>query len=100
MKIGYFMENLSQFQSFAQVTTALSGSTYPTSNIFYPYIVDVKIALKTAMESTDLNLKRMTDAMMDKFDKYWEERNIMVIVTILDPRCKMRFITWCFQQMY
>lgn len=24
----------------------------------------------------------------------------MVIATILDPRYKMRFITWCFQQMY
>ena len=38
-------------------------------------------------------LKKMGAAMLDKFDKYWEEKNnVMVISTILDPRFKMRYI--------
>jgi hypothetical protein len=39
----------------AEVSTAFSGSTYPTSNIFYPHIVNVKIALREACESTNQN---------------------------------------------
>lgn len=88
-------------KSLAEVTSAFSGSTYPTTNIFYPYIVNVKVALRAAIASGDDELKLMADAMLDKFDKYWEEKNnVMVLATILDPRFKMRFIGWCFNQMY
>ena len=88
-------------KSLAEVTSAFSGSTYPTANIFYPYIVNVKIALRAAIASRDDHLKLMATAMLDKFDKYWEEKNnVMVLATILDPRFKMRFIGWCFNQMY
>jgi hypothetical protein len=43
----------------------------------------------------------MATAMLEKFDKYWEEKNnVMVIATILDPRFKMRYFTWCFEELY
>lgn len=87
--------------SLAKVTTALSASSYPTANLFYPHIVDVKIALRTAMDSNNPKLKQMGTAMMDKFNKYWEEKNnVMVIATILDPRYKMRYIEWCFGKIF
>jgi len=39
--------------------------------------------------------------MLDKFDKYWEEKNnVMVIATILDPRFKMRYIQFYFNGLY
>ena len=42
-------------------------------------------------------LKKMGAAMLDKFDKYWEEKNnVMVIATIPDPRFKMRYIQFYF----
>jgi hypothetical protein len=85
----------------AEVSTAFSGSTYPTSNIFYPHIVNVKIALREACESTKPELKAMGEAMMDKFNKYWEEpNNVMVIATILDPRYKLKYIKWGFYKIY
>ncbi|KAJ1289103.1 hypothetical protein BS78_02G139400 [Paspalum vaginatum] len=87
--------------SLAKVTTALSASSYPTANLFYPHIVDVKIALRAAMVSNSLNMGRMDTAMMEKFNKYWDEKNnVMVIATILDPRYKMRYIEWCFGKMF
>jgi len=87
--------------SLAKVTTALSASSYPTTNLFYPHIVDVKIALRAAMFSNNLNLKKMGTAMMEKFNKYWEEKNnVMVVATILDPRYKMRYIEWCFGRIF
>ena len=42
----------------------------------------------------------MAAAMLDKFDKYWEVRNnLMAIATILDPRFKMRYISYSFEQL-
>jgi hypothetical protein len=85
----------------SEVSTAFSGSTYPTSNIFYPHIVNVKIALIEACESTKPELKTMGEAMMDKFNKYWEEpNNVMVIATVLDPRYKLKYIKWGFYKIY
>ncbi|XP_066163781.1 zinc finger BED domain-containing protein RICESLEEPER 2-like [Oryza sativa Japonica Group] len=87
--------------SLAEVTTAFSGSTYPTANIFYPHIVNVKVALRDACASEDANLKNMGKAMLDKFDKYWNvKNNAMVLATVLDPRYKLRFIEWCFKKIY
>lgn len=43
------------------------------------------------MAHDDECYKKMGDAVMDKFDKYWDEpNNVMVLATILDPRYKMR----------
>lgn len=87
--------------SLAEVTTAFSGSIYPTANIFYPHIVNVKVALRDACASQDANLKNMGKAMLDKFDKYWNvKNNAMVLATVLDPRYKLRFIEWCFKKIY
>ena len=43
----------------AGATTAFSGSVYPTANVFYPYILKVKIALLKAKNSKDPYLKKM-----------------------------------------
>jgi hypothetical protein len=42
------------------------------------------------MVSNNLNLRKMGNAMMEKFNKYLEEKNnVMVIATILDLGYKM-----------
>lgn len=88
-------------ESLAEVTNAFSGSLYPTSNIFYPYIVGVKLAIKRAMTSDSDHYKEMGEAMLEKFDKYWEEKNnAMVIATVFDPRYKMNYIEWAFGELY
>jgi hypothetical protein len=39
--------------------------------------------------------------MMDKFEKYWEEtNNVMVLATILDPWYKLLYIEWGFNELY
>jgi hypothetical protein len=88
-------------KAMSGIMNAFSGSIYPAANVFYPYIVSVKIALVEAQQSANTYLKAMATSMLDKFNKYWEERNnIMVIATILDPRFKMRYIKWSFTQIY
>jgi hypothetical protein len=83
------------------VTTAFSAQSYPTANIFYPHIVSIKIALVKAMKHKNAIYKKMGEAMMEKFNKYWEEKNnVMVLATILDPRYKLLYIKWAFYELY
>lgn len=50
-------------------------------------------ALLKAKNSNDPYLKKICAVVLEKFDKYWKEKNnIMVIVTILYPRFKMIYI--------
>jgi hypothetical protein len=77
----------------AEATNAFSVSTYPTINMFYAYILHVKMALKEAHKSGNAYMISMVDAMFEKFDKYWEVRNnVIMIATIMDPRFKMKYI--------
>ncbi|XBI14150.1 hypothetical protein VPH35_140782 [Triticum aestivum] len=53
------------------------------------------------MTSDSDHYKEMGEAMLEKFDKYWEEKNnAMVIATIFDPRYKMGYIEWAFGELY
>jgi hypothetical protein len=87
--------------AFAQVTTAFSAQQYPTANIFYRHIVSIKIELRKAIAHRNPTYNAMGEAMMEKFNKYWEEKNnVMVLATILDPRYKMFYIDWAFKELY
>jgi hypothetical protein len=86
--------------TMSEATSAFSASTYPTANVFFPYILQVKMALKEAQKSGNAYMISMADAMLEKFYKYWEVRNVMAIATILDPRFKMRYIRSAFGNIY
>ncbi|XP_063946130.1 zinc finger BED domain-containing protein RICESLEEPER 2-like [Daucus carota subsp. sativus] len=89
---------------FNSATNIISGSEYPTSNLFLNEVYRVKVVLdKKHSEITDEEdfMYSMIEAMKQKFDKYWGEVNLlMAIGAILDPRCKMRVIEFCFPKMY
>jgi hypothetical protein len=69
--------------TMAEASTAFSASTYPTANVFYPYIINVNIAVKLAQQSGDAYMVSMADAMLNKFDKYWELRNNVMVIAII-----------------
>jgi hypothetical protein len=63
--------------------------------------VSIKIALRKAIAHRNPTDKAMGEAMMEKFNKYWEEKNnVMVLATILDPRYKMFYIDGAFKELY
>ncbi|GFZ15577.1 hypothetical protein Acr_24g0017670 [Actinidia rufa] len=54
-------------------------------------------------KSVDENdyIRAMALKMKKKFDKYWGECNLlMAIGAVLDPRCKMMVIEFCFPEIY
>lgn len=87
--------------AFNEVTKIVSGTHYPTSNLFLSEIKMVKHILDKRATDPNLHIREMTEAMKEKFDKYWGESNlVMSIGAVLDPRFKMKLPTFCFPTLY
>ncbi|XP_074303624.1 zinc finger BED domain-containing protein RICESLEEPER 2-like [Silene latifolia] len=68
---------------FNDTTNIISGSEYPTSNLFLDEIYRIKVLLDT------------------QFDKYWDQCNLlMAIGAVLDPRLKMKVVEITFPKMF
>ncbi|XP_072980770.1 zinc finger BED domain-containing protein RICESLEEPER 2-like [Typha angustifolia] len=88
-------------KKFYDVTQIISGSSYPTANLFLIDLWKVKEALNKGCESEFYFLKDMAIEMRKKFDKYWEECDMLLAVAaVLDPRYKMKLINFCFPKIY
>lgn len=86
---------------FDMVTNLISGTDYPTSNLFLPELWHIKTILDEACFSEDSCLTKMATKMKMKLDKYWGDYNLLIsLVAILDPRNKLKFIDFAFGQIY
>jgi hypothetical protein len=86
---------------FNDVTNIVSGSDYPTSNLFLSEVWGMKEILhKKSMDKNEY-MRSMAAKMLEKFDKYWGESNLLMsIAAVLDPRYKMKLINFCFPYIY
>ncbi|XP_058785499.1 zinc finger BED domain-containing protein RICESLEEPER 2-like [Vicia villosa] len=86
---------------FNRATHVISGSEYPTANLYLSKVWKVKEILVKAGEDEDLFMREMAGPMKIKFDKYWGECNmLMAIASVLDPRCKFHMVRICFPKIY
>ncbi|KAK4421424.1 Zinc finger BED domain-containing protein RICESLEEPER 2 [Sesamum alatum] len=91
----------SVLELFWTATHIISGSDYPTSNLFLNEVSRVKVLLDKKILENDMFIQDMVARMKVKFDKYWGETNLlMFIAAVLDPRCKLRAIEFCFPRLY
>ncbi|XP_031277065.1 zinc finger BED domain-containing protein RICESLEEPER 2-like [Pistacia vera] len=86
---------------FNTITNIISGSDYPTANLFLSEVFRVKVMLDAkAMDANDF-IRDMVKRMKKKFDKYWGECNLlMCVASVVDPRCKKAMLEYCFPRMY
>lgn len=86
---------------FCDVTKVVSGTEYPTSNLFLSEIRLVKQVIDKMIIHSNFHIREMAREMKLKFDKYWGETNlIMSIGAVMDPRFKMKLPIFTFPTLY
>ncbi|XP_074367079.1 zinc finger BED domain-containing protein RICESLEEPER 1-like [Apium graveolens] len=85
---------------FDDASVHFSGSKYPTSNVFFPDICEIKLQLREWEKSPDECLQMMAGPMNLKFSKYWDECSICLVVVILDPRFKIDIIEYYYDKIF
>ncbi|XP_028794972.1 zinc finger BED domain-containing protein RICESLEEPER 2-like [Neltuma alba] len=91
-------------QEFHGITLQFSGSTTVTSNICFQNIVDVFTILNEHVDDPNSLLCEMAMRMKIKYDKYWGDLQtlnpLLVIAVVLDPRYKMKYLTFAVEEMF
>jgi hypothetical protein len=78
---------------FFDITELLSGSKYVTTNIFFPQICGIRLAICKWRSSDYELIKAMSEEMKNKFEKYWKDvHGLMAIATVLDPWFKLHML--------
>ncbi|XP_050908345.1 zinc finger BED domain-containing protein RICESLEEPER 2-like [Lathyrus oleraceus] len=86
---------------FNVVTNIISGSEYPTANVYLAEVFRIKLVLDQAIQDEYDFMKEMAKAMKGKFDKYWSQCNlVMSLASVLDPGIKMMGVNMCFPLIY
>ncbi|KAG6489546.1 hypothetical protein ZIOFF_050820 [Zingiber officinale] len=91
----------SKLEMFFDATELFSGTKYPTINLFFATICDIKLAIGDWLLSDDNLVKTMATNMKVKFEKYWDIMNcLLAIGSILDPRYKMKTVQFYYPLVY
>ncbi|KAI0499109.1 hypothetical protein KFK09_020010 [Dendrobium nobile] len=86
---------------FNEATNIISGTEYPTSNLFLSQICIIKKVIDDRSISSDEFIRNMTMKMKEKFDKYWGECNLlMAFGAIMDHRMKFLVIEFAYPKIY
>ncbi|CAI0388952.1 unnamed protein product [Linum tenue] len=86
---------------FYQATLVFSGTKYPTANLFFPIICEIKLALKQWADCGIDIIESMSLEMIEKYDKYWSEVHlVMGVAVVLDPRYKAEVFQCYFPKIY
>ncbi|KAL7147969.1 hypothetical protein ABFS83_06G146700 [Erythranthe nasuta] len=90
-----------KLELFHRVTRLFSSTTYPTANLYFPQVCQIKIHLNEWSTSTNNVIKNMALSMLEKFDSYWDViHGIMGVAAILDPQFKMKLVDYLFKKIY
>ena len=76
---------------FDQMTNLISGSSYPTSNLYFMELWKIQSWLRSNEFCENEVIGEMVASMKVKFDKYWTDySDILVIAAVLDPSLKLK----------
>jgi hypothetical protein len=86
---------------FCHATNVISGSNYPTSNLYFLEIWGVKIVLDEQEKSENATIRVMVKEMKKKFHKYFMESYLTNCVPLVfDPRFKMEHVEFRLKQYF
>jgi hypothetical protein len=85
---------------FYEATKLLSGSHYPTANLFFSEFCEINLKLIEWDKSKNSFIVSMAKSMKEKFDKYWGLSNAaLAVACFLDPRYKMKVVEFYYSEM-
>ncbi|KAJ3686466.1 hypothetical protein LUZ61_015630 [Rhynchospora tenuis] len=85
---------------FYTVTNKLSGTKYPTLNLFFPEYCEVYLTLNKMSNSKHAFIVNMSHDMLAKWEKYWKAGSVLLaIACVLDPRCKIDVVEYYFDKL-
>lgn len=86
---------------FHEIISVFANAKYTTANLYFPVVFSAYLKLREEMGSIDEYLRSMAALMFSKFEKYWSDCHILLIIAvILDPRYKFSFVEWCYKKLY
>ncbi|KAK9742885.1 hypothetical protein RND81_03G203100 [Saponaria officinalis] len=86
---------------FYDITNEFSPSKTPTSNVFFKGVWEIQCLLLDMVKGELEYLVDMVKLMQNKFDKYWDEYNLLLsCACVLDPRYKLVFVEYCYTTLY
>jgi hypothetical protein len=86
---------------FCHATNVISGSNYPTSNLYFLEIWSVKCVLDEQAKSGNATIRMMVTEMKKKFHKYFMESYLTNCVpVVLDPRFKLEHVVFRLNQYF
>ena len=98
---GFAREVCGRLKLFYSVTEMFSGTKYPTANIYFPKICEIRLALVEWLTCPIDYVRKMAKNMLDKFNKYWDViHGLMGVAAVLDPRYKMTLLEYYFPKVY
>lgn len=85
---------------FYKTTTLISGTSYPTSNLYFMQVWKIQCVLVDSLRDGDEVVRKMGERMILKFQKYWEEYSVVLAMgAILDPRMKLETLSYCYAKV-
>ncbi|XP_026395276.1 zinc finger BED domain-containing protein DAYSLEEPER-like [Papaver somniferum] len=86
---------------FYNAANMLTGTSYPTSNLYFHEVWKVHLELSHASNSEDPSISNLTRPLKEKIDKYWNMCFLVLAFTVaMDPRFKMKLVEFSFQKIY
>ncbi|KAK1432915.1 hypothetical protein QVD17_09818 [Tagetes erecta] len=85
---------------FYDITTLFSGSSYPTSNLYFHKVWKIQMFIEEEIHNVDPVIENMAKEMQQKFEKYWDNYSVVLsFAVILDPRYKLKIVEYCFSKL-
>jgi len=83
------------------VTQLFSGTSFPTANIYFPKVFQVRLAFIRWLHDPNVVIRAMAQKMLDKFLKYWDViHGILGIACVLDLKFKLKMVEVCYRSIF
>ncbi|XP_059291260.1 zinc finger BED domain-containing protein DAYSLEEPER-like [Lycium ferocissimum] len=86
---------------FFDAANILTSPTYSTADVLFHEVWKIQLDLMQAARGQDHFVRNLTKPLHEKFDKYWNDCNlVLAVAVVMDPRFKMKIVEFTFNKIY